>query len=385
MSGSARRGRVLEVGAFFLRLGATAFGGPAAHLGLIERELVERRGWLSRERFMDLVGACQLLPGPGSSQVALGIGYVRAGLRGLVAAGLGFLLPSFAATLALAWGYQRYGALPEAAGLLWGVKPVMVAIIGQALWNLRRAVLPAEKEDKWWRPVLGVACLAAALLGAAPLVLLLAAGVLGMSAAEWRLRGDGQKGGLLGWLPVGMGAIPVPAVGLGAVALTFLKLGVVVFGSGYVLVAFLKDDLVDRLHWVTEGQLLDAITAGQLTPGPVFTAATFLGYLVHGWAGAAVATGAIFLPSFFMVAGVGWLAPKLRRSARAGGFLDGVNAGAVALMGAVLLELGRATVTGPVGAGIAVMSLGLLVRFRINATWLIAGGAAVGWLAHGVR
>ena len=233
--------------------------------------------------------------------------------------------------------------------------------------------------------MLGVACLAAALLGAAPLVLLLAAGVLGMSAAEWRLRGDGQKGGLLGWLPVGMGAIPVPAVGLGAVALTFLKLGVVVFGSGYVLVAFLKDDLVDRLHWVTEGQLLDAITAGQLTPGPVFTAATFLGYLVHGWAGAAVATGAIFLPSFFMVAGVGWLAPKLRRSARAGGFLDGVNAGAVALMGAVLLELGRATVTGPVGAGIAVMSLGLLVRFRINATWLIAGGAAVGWLAHGVR
>ena len=364
-----------EVARLFLRLGLTAFGGPAAHIGLMQREAVERRGWMSREQFLDLVGACNLLPGPGSTQVAMALGYGRAGWIGLVIAGACFILPASLATLALAWAYVRYGSLPQAQGLLYGAKPVMVAIIVQAIWNLGRTAF-----RRWPLALAGVACFAAALAGAPPLAVLLASGGIALLAV-WRPSRPGAAMGL-GWLPLGLGGGAAGTVGFLPLFLIFLKLGVVVFGSGYVLLAFLKADLVDRLHWVTGPQLLDAITAGQVTPGPVFATATFLGYLLRGWAGAAVATAAIFLPSFLMAGAVGALAGRIRRSKPAAAFLDGVNAAAVALMASVAIALGRATLVDGWTWALGLVSALLLVRFRVNATWLILGAAVLGILLH---
>jgi chromate transporter len=361
-----------EIVRLFLRLGLTAFGGPAAHIGLMERETVERRQWLNRERFLDLVGACNLLPGPGSTQLAMALGYTRAGWRGLAAAGICFILPASLATLGLAWAYVRYGSLPQVQGILYGAKPVMVAIVVQAIWNLGRSAF-----RRWPLALAGIACLAAVMAGASAVWVLLASGGVTMLAASRQYR---PAAFALTWLPASAGV--AATVGLGAILLVFLKLGVVVFGSGYVLLAFLKADLVDRLHWVTQAQLLDAVTAGQITPGPVFATATFLGYLLHGWSGAAVATCAIFLPSFFMAGAVGALAGRLRNSRAAAGFLDGVNAAAVALMAAVALALGRGALVDPWTCAIALAALALLVRFRVNATWLILGGAALGLVLH---
>jgi chromate transporter len=343
----------------------------------MEREVVERREWMSRERFLDLVGACNLLPGPGSTQVAMALGYGRAGWIGLAIAGVCFILPASLATLALAWAYVRYGSLPQAQGLLYGAKPVMVAIIVQAIWNLGRTAF-----RRWPLALAGVACFAAALAGAPPLAVLLASGGLALLAV-WRPSRTGAAMGF-GWLPLGLSGSAAGTVGFLPLFLIFLKLGVVVFGSGYVLLAFLKADLVDRLHWVTGPQLLDAITAGQITPGPVFATATFLGYLLRGWAGAAVATTAIFLPSFLMAGAVGALARRIRRSKPAAAFLDGVNAAAVALMASVAIALGRAALVDGWTWALGVASVALLVRFRMNATWLILAGAGLGILLRWV-
>ena len=361
----------------FLRLGLTAFGGPAAHIVLMEREAVERRRWMSRAEFLDLVGACNLLPGPGSTQVAMALGYRRVGWMGLLIAGVCFILPASLATLALAWAYVRYGSLPQAQGLLYGAKPVMVAIIVQAVWKLGRTAF-----HRWPLALAGLACFAAALLGAPPIAVLLAAGGLALLAV---LRPSRPAVHLsLAALPFGAGGATAATAGLGSLFLVFLKLGVVVFGSGYVLVAFLKADLVDRLHWITTPQLLDSITAGQVTPGPVFATATFLGYLLRGWAGAVLATVAVFLPSFFMAGMVGALAGRIRQSKLASAFLDGVNAAAVALMATVALTLGRATLLDGWTWALALASVALLLRFRVNATWLILGGAVIGLLLHGI-
>ena len=368
-----------EVVRFFLRLGLTAFGGPAAHIGLMEREAVERRAWMSREQFLDLIGACNLLPGPSSTQVAMALGYNRAGWLGLIAAGACFIIPASIATLALAWAYVRFGGLPHAQGLLYGAKPVMEAIVLQAFWNLGRMAF-----RRWEMALAGAACFVAAELGAAPIAILLISGGLMLATATARARSGAKAGvfagpglgGTAGASIAGAGAVP----GLAQIALIFLKLGVVVFGSGYVLLAFLKTDLVDRLHWVTEAQLVDAVTAGQVTPGPVFATATFLGYLVRGWAGAAIATVAIFLPSFLMAGIVGAFAHRIRKSKPAAAFLDGVNAAAVALMASVALSLGRATLVDGWTWGIALVSAALLVIFRVNATWLILAGATLGIL-----
>jgi len=366
-----------EILRLFLRLGLTAFGGPAAHIGLMEREAVERRGWMSREGFLDLVGACNLLPGPGSTQVAMALGYSRGGWLGLVVAGGCFILPASLATLALAWAYVSYGSLPQAQGLLYGIKPVMIAIIVQAVWNLGRTAY-----CRWPLAVAGLVCFAAALAGIPPITVLLVSGGLALLVTWAKSRSGTAMGFAV--LPATVGGGAAGAAGLTSLFLVFLKLGVVVFGSGYVLIAFLKADLVDRLHWVTEPQLLDAITAGQVTPGPVFATATFLGYLLHGWAGAAVATLAIFLPSFFMAGLVGALAGRIRKSKLAAAFLDGVNAAAVALMATVALSLGRATIIDGWTLALGLVSAAILLRFRINATWLILGGVALGILLRGI-
>jgi len=381
MPAPASKSPLSQVARLFLRLGLTAFGGPAAHIGLMEREAVEHQGWLTREQFLDLVGACNLLPGPSSTQVAMALGYNRAGWMGLLAAGVCFILPATLATLALAWAYVRYGNLPQAQGILYGAKPVMVAIVVQAIWNLGRMAF-----RRWQLALAGLACLIAAFAGAPPIALLLVCG--GATLLEVWLRTRPRAALAVAVFPTALGAgvavgSSVGAVSLLPLVLTFLKLGVVVWGSGYVLLAFFKADLVDRLHWVTESQLLDAVTAGQITPGPLFATATFLGYLLHGWAGAALATLAIFLPSFLMAGLVAALAVRIRKSALAAGFLDGVNAAAVALMAFVAFALGRATLVDGWTWGIGFLSALLLVRYKVNATWLILGGAALGLLLRG--
>lgn len=369
-----------EILGLFLRLGLLGFGGPAAHIALMEREAVERRHWLTREQFLDLVGGCNLLPGPSSTQLAMALGYTRRGWPGLLIAGICFIVPASLATLALAWAYVRYGHLPQAQGLLYGAKPVMVAIIAQAVWRLGRMALRG-----WRLGLLGAACLIAAFAGLPPVAILLVAGGLTLAMA-WQKARPGTTRGIVG-IVAGAGGVSGAAVaaGLIPIALTFLKLGVVVFGSGYVLLAFLHADLIDRLHWITDQQLLDAITAGQVTPGPVFATATFLGYLLHGWSGALAATVAIFLPSFFLAGAVGALAGRLRQWKLAAAFIDGVNAGAVALMAEVGLVLTRATLVDGWTWSIGIVSALLLLRFRVNATWLIAAGAVLGIVLKGLH
>ncbi len=382
MTSPSGRYSLSELVRLFLRLGLTAFGGPAAHIGLMEREAVERRGWMSRPQFLDLVGACNLLPGPGSTQVAMALGYRRAGWPGLAAAGACFILPSTLSTLALAWAYLRYGSLPQAQGFLYGIKPVMIAVVAQAVWNLGRTAF-----RRWPLALAGLACFAAVLAGAPPIAVLLVSGGVALLAVWLRSR---PKAALsLAVLPSAISAGPAAvgggaagAVGLLPILLVFLKMGVVVFGSGYVLLAFFKADLVDRLHWVTNAQLIDAVTAGQVTPGPVFATATFLGYLLRGWAGAAVATVAIFLPSFFLAGLVGAFAQRIRGSKLAVAFLDGVNAAAVALMASVALSLGRAALMDGWTWALGLASVTLLIRFRVNATWLILAGAVLGIFIH---
>ena len=388
MSDCQDRHVLVEIARLFLRLGLTSFGGPAAHIGLMEREAVSRRGWLTRPQFLDLVGACNLLPGPGSTQVAMALGYRRAGWIGLVIAGLCFILPSTLSTLALAWAYLRYGGLPKAQGLLYGAKPVMLAVIVQAVWNLSRMAF-----RRWPLALAGLACFAAALAGAPPIAVLLVSGCVALLAVWLGSRPRTEL--RLGAFPLAIGSGPAASgaaiggaaagtVGLLPILLVFLKMGVVVFGSGYVLLAFFKADLVDRLHWITSPQLLDAITAGQVTPGPVFATATFLGYLIRGWAGAAVATAAIFLPSFLMAGLVGALTGRIRKSKLAAGFLDGVNAAAVALMAFVALSLGRATLVDGWTWALGLVSVALLVRYKVNATWLLLAGAGLGLLLRGL-
>lgn len=372
--------RLPELFRFFSRLGVIAFGGPAAHIALMEHEAVEQRGWLTREHFLDLVGACNLLPGPSSTQVAMALGYTRGGWPGLAVAGACFILPASLATLALAWTYVHYGRLPAVQGVLYGAKAVMLAIIVQAIWRLGRTAL-----RRWAPALLGFLGLAAALLGAPPFAVLVASGgILALLAAAQQRSANRTNG--VAVTPLAFAAMSVsPAAGLASIALVFLKLGIVVFGSGYVLLAFLQTDLVDKLHWLTSQQLLDAVTAGQITPGPVFATATFLGYLLHGYSGALVATVAIFLPSFVLAGVVGALAGKMRTSPIAAAFLDGVNAAAIALMVMITLTLARSTLIDTFTWVIALLSAILLLRFKVNATWLLLGGAILGVAVRGMH
>jgi chromate transporter len=362
--------------ATFLRLGLTAFGGPAAHIALMEQEFVRRRRWLTAAEFLDLVGAASIIPGPSSTEVAIYLGYRRAGAAGLVLAGTCFILPAALLVAAIAWAYVRFGRLPTAAGLLRGVEPVVVAVIAQALWTFGRAAIKSRLLA-----VLGAAAFALDLAGASPLLLLAACGAI---AASVRAGTRGAVAAVVApAVPLAVSAAPATGVGLGKLFLVFLKAGSVVFGSGYVLLAFLRGDLVERLGWLTEHQLVDAVAVGQLTPGPVFTTATFVGYVLRGPAGAAVATLGIFLPSFLLVAATAPLIPRVRRSPVAGAFLDGVNVASLGLMAAVSVQLARASVVDALTAGIAVASLALLLRFRLNTTWLIAGGALLGIASAG--
>jgi chromate transporter len=384
------RARLVEVALLFLRLGVTAFGGPAAHIAMMETEVVRKRRWITPERFLDLMGAANLIPGPSSSELAIFIGYERAGAAGLVAAGLCFVLPAALLTGGIAWGYVRFEALPQVGGLLYGVKPVVIAIVVQALWRLA----PKAAGKSWWLAGLGVLACAAAALGVEALAVMLGAGALSAIVFATRRKPAGDAGprspsplvalGASGGASATAAAVSATAApaGLAAIFLVFLKLGAVVFGSGYVLLAFLRADLVERLHWMTEAQLLDAVAVGQVTPGPVFTTATFLGYLLGGGWGAAVATVGIFLPAFALVGAIRPLVARLRASPGAASFLDGVNVASLALMAVVTVQLGRTALVDVPTIAVAGASALLLVRFGVNATWLVAAGAIVGLAAH---
>jgi chromate transporter len=343
---------------------------------MMEDEVVRRRGWLNRGEFLDLLGATNLIPGPNSTEMAIHVGHRRGGWPGLVVAGLCFILPAMAITWVLAWAYLRYGQLPQAASLLYGVKPVIIAVVLQALWGLGRSAVKSPE-----RALAGAACVGLAASGVNELLLLLGAGIT--LAVVRRVARPGAK--LAAFLP------PLPLLGLAAAGaaqpfqvstlfLVFLKVGAVLFGSGYVLLAFLRAELVVRLGWLTEGQLLDAVAAGQVTPGPVFSTATFVGYVLGGHLGAAAATAGIFLPAFLFVAASGPLVPRLRRSAVAGAFLDGVNLASLALMALVTWQLGGSAVRDLPTALLAAASAALLLRYRVNSSVLVAGGALAGLL-----
>ena len=373
-----RSARLGELARLFLKLGSVSFGGPAAHIALMRHELVERRQWLGDREFLDLVGATNLIPGPNSTEMAIHIGLRRAGWPGLLVAGACFILPAVVIVGLLAALYVRLGSLPQTQALFYGVKPVVVAIVGVALWRLARAAI-----GSWWQAALAVAAVIASLMNVHELTLLAVCGILGGLAS---MRGTRQTVSLGAVALAAPGALQAgaaaSAVTSGTLALVFLKAGAFLFGSGYVLLAFLRADLVERLGWLTERQLLDAVSVGQFTPGPVFTTATFIGYLLQGPRGAAIATTAIFLPAFVFVALSGPLLPRIRKSRVAGGVLDGVNVGSLSLMAVVTWQLGRVAVVDLVTVVLAALSLIALLRLRINPAWLIAAGGVLGLLAR---
>jgi chromate transporter len=373
-----------EIALVFLKLGMIAFGGPAAHLAMMEEEFVRRRRWITQAEFLDRLATANLIPGPSSTEVAIFIGQLKRGSIGLIVAGCCFIIPAAAIVSVIAWGYVRFGSLPKVEGILYAIKPAVVAIMIQALGNLARTGVRTSR-------LAVIAALAAALsrLGVSPILVLVFAGVV--SAATVGMRNRLLGAGIFGlpkalWFPqiiavvvAAAGTVAASPVGLGRLFLSFLKIGAVVFGSGYVLLAFLQAEFVEHLHWLTDKQLIDAVAVGQFTPGPVFTTATFIGYVVAGWVGAMVATVGIFLPGFVLVAVSGPLIPCLRKSAVAAAILDGVVAGSLALMAVVTWQLGKASIVNRTTLIVFAVGLIALLRFRVNSVWLIAGAAVAGW------
>jgi chromate transporter len=380
-TGEAGRGTVGEVARLALKLGITAFGGPAAHIAMLRDEVVNRRKWLTDERFLDLLGAINLIPGPNSMEMVIHVGHVRAGWRGLIVGGVCFILPAAVIVLTLAWAYVQYGTTPTAEWLLYGIKPVIIAVVIQALWGLTKTAVKGT-----FLAAVGLATLTLYLLGFSEIALLIGGGLFVMLVRNIRRLGSGTAAALLpltGMVPIWAASLqPATPMNLGQLFLIFLKIGAVLYGSGYVLLAFLRNDFVTRLGWLTDQQLLDAVAIGQFTPGPVFTTATFIGYVLGSWPGAILATVGIFLPSFLFVALTNPLIPKLRASPWMGAFLDGVNVAALGLMAAVTWELGRAAVVDWLTALLAVVAAVLLLRFKINSAWLVLGGGLVGLAAY---
>jgi chromate transporter len=366
------------VASFFLKLGFLAFGGAAGHIAMMRRELVDRRKWISEQDFLDLFGIMNLIPGPSSTETVIALGYWRAGWPALILAGVLFILPAMLMILALSWAYVRYGMLPAAQWILYGINPMVIAIIADALLSLGRTALKTA-----WLALMAVASLALYFRGVSIVAILAGAAVLTAIVGYSKTKGHQRALGILPMLSAGAGAAMAAAsaipFSMSRLFLTFLKIGAVSYGSGYVLLAFLRADFVAHLHWLTDKQLLDAIAAGQITPGPVFASATFVGYVTGGLKGALLATLGIFLPSFIFIAIVFPLIPKLKGSAWARIFLDGINAVTVGLMAAVSWQLARGAILDWFTAAEATAGLLILRRFQINSAWLVLGGLVVGF------
>ncbi|HAG80255.1 MAG TPA: chromate transporter [Cyanobacteria bacterium UBA12227] len=383
--------RLGELAKVFLKLGLIGFGGPAAHIAMMEEEVVKRRQWLTRSHFLDLVGATNLIPGPNSTEMAIHVGYTYGGWLGLIIAGVCFIFPAVCITAIFAWIYVKFGTLPQVAPLIYGIKPAVLAVILGAVWRLGKK---AVKTYKLLIIGLGVSVLL--FLGINEIIALFLGGILGMI---WLHLSDSNKPPseqttaiFITGLTAGMTLKATAATGITATSVSlwqlgwfFLKVGSVLFGSGYVLVAFLEGGLVDEYGWLTQQQLLDAIAIGQFTPGPVLSTATFIGYIIGNWPGAIIATLAIFIPSFLFVAILNPIVPRLRTSKWTSAFLDAVNVSAVALMGVVTFNLAKATILLPEGIDglaclIAAIAGVLTIRFNINSAWLVLGGGLAGWL-----
>ncbi len=394
---TSRASELASLTRLFVRLSVTAFGGPAAHIAMMEEEVVGRRKWLSRQTFLDLVGATNLIPGPNSTEMTMHVGHSRAGLPGLVVAGASFIVPAALITGVIAWFYVRYGALPQVESVLAGIRPVVIAIIAGAIWRLGR-----QAARSWQLGVIGLAVAAAALFGFSEVLALFVGGLVGMIWLRGRT-GLADRQGFIRAVLLVLALIGVVtailllgarAAGLWAgstasqssqppLALLggyFVFIGSVLYGSGYVLFAFLEGGLVDTLGWLTQQQLVDAIAVGQVTPGPVFSAATFIGYVIAGWPGAVVATIGIFLPSFIFVAALNPLIPRMRRSAWMAAFLDAITVSALGLMAAVCVQLGRSALVSWQAWVLLAVALILGLRWNVNSALLVAGGAVAGWL-----
>ena len=371
------------IAAVFLKLGTIAFGGPAAHIAMMEDEVVRRRKWLTRDEFLDYLGATNLIPGPNSTELAIHIGRVRGGWPGLVVAGTCFILPAAIIVSAIAWIYVRFGSLPEVSSILYGVKPVVIAVVLQALSGLGRSAVKTRVLA-----LIGIASVVAVIAGCNEIAVLIGAGIVASIVAAPRAEsasrepvGHGVSVSPLlpgAAAPMALGTAGTVAFGLWPLFFTFAKIGAVLFGSGYVLLAFLRADLVQRLGWLTEQQLLDAVAVGQVTPGPVFTTATFIGYVLGGVPGAVVATVGIFLPAFVFVALSGPIVPRLRRSRIASAALDAVNAASLGLMALVSWQLARASLVNWTTLMIALGAALLLATRRVNAAWIVVAGGIVG-------
>jgi chromate transporter len=370
------QGSIGELARLFTRLGFTAFGGPAAHISMIHDEVVTRRSWLDDQRFLDLIGVTNLIPGPNSTEMTMHVGHQRAGWPGLIVSGVCFIVPAALIVLVLAWAYVEFGDTPNGEALLYGIKPVVIVIIAQALIRLGGTAVKG-----WSTGLIGVAAAIAYLIGINELAILALGGII---VVAMRSVGTVQ---LMSAIPVwGMGSFAVAAPGsdplsLGRLFLVFLKAGAFLYGSGYVLLAFLHGDLVERFQVLTEQQLLDAISIGQVTPGPVLTTATFIGYVLGGFPGAAVATIGIFLPAFLFVGAVTPLVRRIRDRVWTASLLDGVNAAALGLMAGVTLQLSQDALVDPLTVGIGLVAAALVWRTRLNSTWLVIGGGVAGLVA----
>ncbi|MBI3737549.1 MAG: chromate efflux transporter [Chloroflexi bacterium] len=372
--------KLLEVAKLFLKLGFTAFGGPAAHVAMFHEEVVARRKWLTDEEFLDLLGATNLIPGPNSTEMAIHVGFMQAGWLGLIVGGVCFIAPAMLIVLALAWLYVQFGSTPQIAWLMYGIKPVVIAIIAQALWTLESKLFKNP-----WATLVGVAVFVLYLFRMNEIALLFAGGLVVMLAKNFRRL---RHGNIAAFIPSLGGAWLTQTVipfSLPVLFLTFLKIGAVLYGSGYVLFAFVHADFVTRLGWLTDQQLIDAIAVGQITPGPLFTSATFIGYMLGGVPGALLATLGIFLPSFFFVAISNPLIPRIRNSTWMSGLLDGVNASSLGLMAGVTFQLGSTSLTDLFTVLLAILALVLLIKYKVKSTWLIAVGAIAGFLIFLIR
>ena len=400
----AKRARLRELVALFLKLGTISFGGPAAHVALMETEVVGKRQWLTRQQFLDLLGAANLIPGPTSTEMAINVGFVRAGWVGLCVAGASFILPAAVITGVFAWAYVRFGALTQAVSVLAGIKAAVIAVIAIAIWRLGKTAMKSVGLA-----VLGGLSLAAFFLGVNPIAILFGGGLLGMLArraanvraaaallispllSRGPFASSTPRGTLTVWLrPLGAIAVTSAAVAgirpsVYQIGMFFLKVGAVLYGGGYVLLAFLEQGLVQQHAWLTHRQLLDAVAIGQFTPGPVLSTATFIGYILGGVPGAAVATVAIFLPSFFYVALLAPVLFRLRQSAWMAAFLDSVNVCAVALMGGVTFRLAGDVLRGWPSWGIAAAALLVLLRWKLSPAWVVLGGGIAGLLLAAFR
>ncbi|WP_345226881.1 chromate efflux transporter [Hymenobacter koreensis] len=368
--------RLREVAAVFFRLGALSFGGPAAHIALMEEEVVRKRQWMSAEHFLDLIGATNLIPGPNSTEMTMHCGHERAGGAGLVVAGLAFILPSVIITGVFAWLYQRYGQLPQVAPFVYGIAPAVIAIIAGAAYTLGRKAVKSELLAG-----IGAATLLAALLGVHEIVALLGAGMAGLVLHTLRqppkLR---QTLSVMPFASILAGPLVNTGLSISGVFWSFLKVGATLYGSGYVLFAYLEGELVAP-GWLSRQQLLDAVAVGQFTPGPVLSTATFVGWQLGGWGGALAATVGIFLPSFVFVWLLNPLLPRLRKSQLFSAFLDSVNVASVALIVAVLVAMTRMALTDWLTLLIAALSLGVSLAYpKINSAFVVVGGALLGYL-----